>query len=219
MIHLVDYYTTFARLAGVDVRHTGPVGFDADGVDQWPALVATARGETSHHPRNEVVLDLDPKRKRGGIVALRNGNYKIMYGAVALDGEATVIADKDWPCSSCCPLRRTYPLHPNQGECTAEAINATLEMWSGDLNMGRNNDGACVDEEHPCVFDVVKDVNESTNLAKDPRYANVVSALKERIQIHLKMYFNQSIDYAKGVTPEQYCAIVKKDNWVQPFVN
>lgn len=254
MLHLVDYYTTFAGLAGVDVSQTGPAGFEIpDGVDQWPALEAAAltltlhliltltltqwpaleaaaRGLPHKEPRNEVVIDLNPAYKKGGeIVALRQGDFKIMWGQVAIEGQDGVIPDKDWPCRSCCPLRRSFPVHIKPGDCGAKGAAATEEIfaaWDGDGNLrgrrrrrkGSGGSSMCPNASSPCLFNVVQDISESHNLAKDPAHAGVLAALQARVQYHLGHYFNQSIDHA-GITPEQYCHVVKKAQWVAPFVH
>ena len=51
---------TCFRLAGVSTDATGPPGFETpDGIDQWEAIVATARGQPpTQFPRNEVVIDM-----------------------------------------------------------------------------------------------------------------------------------------------------------------
>jgi arylsulfatase I/J len=83
IVHLADWWVTFAGLAGVNATDAGPTGFERpDGVDQWPALVEAAAGHAvapADQPRTEVVIDLNPAYNKGGsIVALRVGDFKIM---------------------------------------------------------------------------------------------------------------------------------------------
>lgn len=79
IVHLADWWPTFATLAGVVATDAGPPGFTRpDGVNQWPAFVTAAKGGTvapADQPRTEVVIDLNPayNNKGGVIIALRVG--------------------------------------------------------------------------------------------------------------------------------------------------
>ena len=66
-MHVVDWYPTFARLAGASTGRAKPL----DGLDQWPTL---AEGKPS--PRDEIVYDVEPFRG-----ALRKGNWKLVWQA------------------------------------------------------------------------------------------------------------------------------------------
>ena len=84
LIHICDYYATFAALAGVDKNDTRAAlaGLPAvDGLDMWPYL----SGATDASPRTEVWNDL-------GVIIV--GEYKLYngsgpYGSLLPDGSAT----------------------------------------------------------------------------------------------------------------------------------
>ena len=136
IFHLVDWYQTFARLAGVNTSATGPPGFASpDGIDQWDAFVAVAKGQPSaagleyrSYPRNEVVIDLNTVNPGASIVALRLGEHKIIYGAV---GSSTIIADIDYGCGDCCPLRRHCPSSPGKGMCDSAVLTVDRDTQMG----------------------------------------------------------------------------------------
>jgi len=68
MIHVVDMYPTFARLAGGSTAKSKPL----DGLDVWP----TISGEVGS-PRDEVVYNIEPFR-----AAVRIGDWKLVWGAL-----------------------------------------------------------------------------------------------------------------------------------------
>ena len=221
IFHLVDYYATFAHLAGVSTAGTGPKGFDSpDGVDQWAALTAVARGETTvTFPRTEVVLDMllwgnltSPIGKY--VIALRSGDFKLIAGAV---GETTVVADEPYTCSDCCPLKRPPlpPLPAKANICANVPRESRDEVQWPPLAAGPKAAYEC-SWETPCVFDVVNDVNESINLVDSPAHAATLAHLRERVEFHAGRIFDQDIDHT-NVTAQQYCSIVKAGLWAEPF--
>eukprot|EP00041_Stephanoeca_diplocostata_P021628 m.506217 g.506217 ORF g.506217 m.506217 type:complete len:737 (+) comp21873_c0_seq4:28-2238(+) len=248
IVHLVDWWTTFAHLANVSVIPATLPGFELpDGVNQWPALIAAAAGEecffdshvTSGHspvpptcPRSEVVLDLNPE---GNYVALRYRDFKIIWGKV---GVADVIADIDYDCSDCCPLRRHFPATPGTDMCTAAAAVTAgspkqkktpdaqpdgyhtplhpRAYWEPHEHYTVTPGALCASRASPCVFNVVTDVNESHNLFGVAAYKAVVDDLLARVDAQLNRTFNHSIDHT-NVTAAQYCTIVQEAKWVKPF--
>ena len=64
LIHVSDWYTTFAWLAGVSTENTGPVA--PDGYNVWPALVS---GGSIPSPRTFIIHEFD---KLEGIYAFRS---------------------------------------------------------------------------------------------------------------------------------------------------
>jgi hypothetical protein len=221
IFHLVDYYATFAAIAGVPTTGTGPIGFDTpDGVNQWDAILAVARGSPpppTSWPRTEVVIDLNPGYAKGqGIVALRSGDYKIMYGNI---GETDVIDDVDWPCDLCCPFRRTLPINASTNPCAAAlraAANLDGELGArGSIVMAPAAPVSCT-KDSPCVYNVRVDVNESHNLANDPAFNATVALLRSRLEYHTQRAWTAPIDHT-NYTAAQYCDIVRAAGWVQPY--
>lgn len=153
-----------------------------------------------------------------------------MWGAV---GVSSVIPDNEWPCSCCCPFRRSYPAHSSSNMCTALAKEATLAMWDEEARFGVSgydaryrNDTAdiakgaaaapCASRDQPCVYNVVTDVAESTNLFGNPTYNATIVHLMERVDYHLGRYANFSIDHSNQ-SAAAYCDAVNALQWVQPF--
>lgn len=64
-VHLVDFYPTFAGLAGASTAGGKPL----DGLDQWPTFSAGAPS-----PRQEVVYNIEPFR-----AAIRQGQWKLVW--------------------------------------------------------------------------------------------------------------------------------------------
>ena len=64
LIHLTDWYATFAALAAVSVEDTGPV--PCDGFNVWPAL---ASGGSVPSPRTAIIHEYDALE---GIYAFRS---------------------------------------------------------------------------------------------------------------------------------------------------
>jgi arylsulfatase A-like enzyme len=67
MMHVVDMYPTFARLAGATLGKNKPL----DGMDVWPAI-----GEGKPSPRDEIVYNVDPLAG-----AVRQGDWKLVWKA------------------------------------------------------------------------------------------------------------------------------------------
>jgi arylsulfatase A-like enzyme len=65
LIHAVDIYPTFARLAGASTARTKPL----DGFNVWSTLA-----EGSPSPRNEIVYNVEPFR-----AAVRQGDWKLIW--------------------------------------------------------------------------------------------------------------------------------------------
>merc|ERR1711920_461527 len=79
--------------------------------------------------------------------------------------------------------------------------------------------GACASASSPCLFDVVGDPLEKTNLAIDTSnstIAQLLHAMQERLDYHRKRTYSLDIDHT-NYTAAQYCDIIKQQRWVQPF--
>jgi len=74
--------------AGAVVNGTGPVA--PDGVDTWDAIVSQGHVPS---PRTMIVHEYNVD-VRGGYVAIRSGDYKLIYGDV---GTSEWIADVSYP--------------------------------------------------------------------------------------------------------------------------
>jgi hypothetical protein len=181
-------------------------------VNQWEAVLAAAGGTPPKQwPRTEVVLDLSSK-----IVALRSGDFKIIYGSI---GVTDVIADEDYPCADCCPFRRSFPSHSSTNACDAASSRAAqLDTEQGAEARGPPGGASAIvcTAEAPCVYDVVHDVNESINLALDPAYNATVAMLQSRVAFHQQQAWTGPIAKT-NFTAAQYCDIVRAANWVLPF--
>jgi hypothetical protein len=84
MMHAVDWYTTFADLAGASTDNTGPV--PVDGYKMWSAISTNASS-----PRNEMVINIDKASTNGdaasvgssktsGFASIRMDQWKLIDG-------------------------------------------------------------------------------------------------------------------------------------------
>jgi hypothetical protein len=150
LIHISDWWTTFAALTGVNASEpSGPV--PPDGFDVWRAITTNASS-----PRSSIVHELDHV---SGIYAYRSGPYKLSWGEVCAEGRNGTSRQ----ISNCVvgPIRD----HPGQGcvHLLPPRSYSRGNDW-GDWDEGPRRDGPCT-EAAPCLFHVEDDPTESTNLA------------------------------------------------------
>ena len=89
-IHIVDWYTTFCKLAGVFPSDSGPGKFPVDGLDVWPILT----GESSTTAHEEIVLGYDFVTS-GAIIA---GDYKLIVNQTYHQCDDLMWTSLDYPC-------------------------------------------------------------------------------------------------------------------------
>ena len=150
------------------------------------------------------------------VFAIRVGNFKLIYGNV---GVADVIPDSEWPCADCCPLKRPPLPHltpSTKADICANArgaIESVDELTAGERGLGATThstslaDSPCT-QAIPCLYDVVNDPTESTNLASSSAHQAVLAQLRARIAYHAPRTFDRAIDHS-NYTAAQYCQIVK----------
>ena len=89
-IHIADWYTTFCKLAGVDVSDSGPGKFPVDGLDVWPII--TGENTTTQH--SNIVLSYD----FGDAGAIIMGDYKLIVGKQSEGCDSLMWTPLDYPC-------------------------------------------------------------------------------------------------------------------------
>ena len=75
-IHMADWYTTFCKLASVDLDDSGPGKFPVDGMDVWPIIT----GENEKTLHYKIILGYDYSERYPNQGALIVGNYKLIVG-------------------------------------------------------------------------------------------------------------------------------------------
>eukprot|EP00756_Hemistasia_phaeocysticola_P017991 Hpha_TRINITY_DN15567_c0_g2::TRINITY_DN15567_c0_g2_i2::g.106567::m.106567/K01135/ARSB; arylsulfatase B len=172
-MHAADWYTTFAKLAGVSADHTGDVA--PDGVDIWEAL---SSGGTS--PRTEVVLQILTNSTGNSLSSDRTcspGNLPLCwdqdepetFASGASDLVQGAIIQGKWK------LLYGYPGWGNGGKF--DDWDKPPSFVSEDVKTPTNPPcGAS-----PCLFDIVSDPTEhhDVSAANPELVANMTARLRE----------------------------------------
>ena len=161
MIHVVDWLPTLLQAAkgeGLKYQDQGENELDLDGIGMW-AEIAGSSGNNAW-PRQEVLLNIDPVSKFGGIIV---GDHKLVYGNVPVsgwypppDGTTDDMEEKvDYTSSAqntlfFRPEGKSLYSGPISIECGLMPLNATKE---------------CQPQEFPCLFNLKEDPCEYHNLA------------------------------------------------------
>ena len=240
LVYVGDWYPTVLGLAGVppDVvaQQSGPVPLDT--FDVWAALtqpplapqqqqqqqqhrLGGADGAdgllaptTAASPRTMIVHEYDQVQ---GIFAIRVGDYKLVWGKV---GVADWIEDVSYENQSCAllpPARGVSGSGSDTGEGTAARDNASAAAEAV-VASGDGKSGILCTEAAPCLFDVVADPTEHTqlNTSNFGNYSAVVVAMKAKLAAYVARRWNGTLDTA-ATTEDAYCAWIKDAKWVQPY--
>mmetsp|Transcript_31651 Transcript_31651/g.40673 ORF Transcript_31651/g.40673 Transcript_31651/m.40673 type:complete len:629 (-) Transcript_31651:183-2069(-) len=173
MMHHVDLLTTFYSLGGGDY---GDLDSDVDGMDQWAAI----KGDTSS-PRTELVLNL-PRSKTWKMgeqltsegIALRMGNYKLLYNHVY----------DSW-------------FSPSPGDDFTSASDM-MAAWCQYSFYDLTESSGCVFANF--LFNVLDDPTEQTNLWHHSDYKDIKANMIKRAEELVAAQIN---DYGK-IIPEYY---------------
>ena len=220
LLHLTDWYATFAALAGVDTDKTGPV--PADGYNVWNAI---ATGAPS--PRQYIVHEYDNVR---GIYAFRNGSYKVTWGDV---GDDKWIPDIDYETADCKPLLKPRrPLSHNAQPLLGSGSSMRDEEAGPGNGIGRASmSAAAVDSEHkirkkpkpslctvtqPCLFDILSDPEEHHELGNTSAGQAIVSAMQAQLKEIVASRYTGGLDHAV-TSQDDYCKWISKSRWVGPY--
>jgi arylsulfatase B len=173
LMTLWDWYATFAALAGVDDIYDARAAAaglpQPDSYNQWPAI--TGANTTSPRPRYYVGSPSNTTGGGEGPTALTQGvtvqgivelPYKLLIGPLIMNV---------W----------TGPVYPNT---TGPAPDYNAEFRCGDP------DGTMFPQGPGCLFDVVADPSEYTDLASNPAYKDVVTRLRAEIAAAQATVFN-----------------------------
>ena len=174
LMHISDWYTTFATLAGVDpsddwVDPNTNLTHPIDGVNVFPALVGASGASTREWlPTTHKSILWDQTSAAGGHM------WKLIQGnetqAKRFNKDGSTYDD---PHNAC--LQPRVDLF--------DCVNSVGQHGGG----GRRSCVVCTNER-PCLFDVAQDESETRNLANDPRYASVVHTMKAKLATFAKPY-------------------------------
>jgi hypothetical protein len=177
LMHVADWYVTFATLAGVDPsdKWTDPdtkLVHDIDGINQWPSIVTGSTSSRTLPTTHKSLLVDDGK---GHMWKLINGNET---RADRFHANGSVYED---------------PFH----ECLPGDVNGSYGIQFDCHNsLGQNGGGgrmSCVvcSDDQPCLFDVIADPLETKNIAK------AMPSLAASMRVTLDTY----LPYVPSLTP------------------
>eukprot|EP00040_Diaphanoeca_grandis_P042901 m.266368 g.266368 ORF g.266368 m.266368 type:complete len:678 (+) comp66964_c0_seq1:198-2231(+) len=136
ILHISDWYATFAVLGGIDPEDNCEGCVSIDGVNIWPSITKTS----THPPRTELLIGVGGAAFAG---AYRNNTYKIIAkgaGGLVQDGwsaqypgTTSVIAPPKVRCNPCLfdvvnDPRETNDLSTSMPELTAAMMSRYLEL-------------------------------------------------------------------------------------------
>jgi arylsulfatase B/arylsulfatase I/J len=169
LMHLTDWYPTLCKIAGVS---SPLLSGDLDGFDQSKNLQNNMRGPQMYQPRKEVLLNIDPvdcQSSVGICGALRFRQFKLMTDNSGVNGAP---CRNDW-----CPVDPPQPSENASIQCSSSG-----SIYDYPLPTASD----CSYNQRPCLFDVVSDPCEHTDLlAADPvTYERIYRSLLAKLQIY-----------------------------------
>lgn len=168
LMHISDWYATFTTMAGLDpsdkwVDPNTTLTHDIDGVNVWPAISQGASAKTREWlPTTHKSLLWDQTHLDGGHM------WKLVQGnetqAMRFYANGSTYDDPHNPCLT--PVFKTF-----------DCVNSVGQKGGG----GRDSCVVCTDES-PCLYDVMNDPSETMNVANDPKYAEILQTMKEKLE-------------------------------------
>lgn len=156
-VHIADWYTTVAKLAGVDPTDDAPGMPPVDGLDIWPYI--TGANDTS--PRTEIPLssvyaDNESGPGGGGMAALIVGKYKLVRnGQLYCSWQGPVYPNastdhsKDQNCPDVCPdTGCLFDIQADPGEHTDLAAQMP-DVAAQLLKRAKELDATAIEALHP----------------------------------------------------------------------
>ena len=179
LMHISDWHVTFSTLAGVDPRDdwrdpaTG-ITHPLDGVDVMPALLDADGAAATREwlPTTHKSLLWDQSATSGRMWKLIQGNET---QAKRFHENGSTYNDPHNPC--------LLPVW-NQFDCT----NSVGQGGGG----GRQSCVVCTDAQ-PCLFDVLADEGETTNVARQPEFASVVRTMQAKLATYATPYVPRTL--------------------------
>jgi hexosaminidase len=188
LIHISDFYVTFATLAGVDptdpYTDTNGMVHDVDGIDVWGALMArrTSVNTVTRQrwlPTTDSSLifddDSDPQQRRmwkyyGGEGSNDNGHGANRNNRFYKNG-----TNYEDPFNECIP--------DGKGGTVGPIVHTGLPREEA-----KPTSCAVCTAESPCLFEVIGDPMETTNLAKGSQVNASIQQLIKRMEAKLATY-------------------------------
>ncbi|GFN78880.1 arylsulfatase [Plakobranchus ocellatus] len=172
MMHVVDWLPTLLQAAqGGELKQGNGLDPDLDGVGMWSEI---STGTSQSWPRQEVLLNIDPVGKFGGVIV---GDFKLVYGKLGDGGwyppPSEVMNETSSSSNDFHPDSLVFKPEAELSEegdpiivkCGPKPSNDTVEK--------------CQPDEAPCLFNLRKDPCEYNNLASE--FPNIVWKLQERL--------------------------------------
>lgn len=203
MLHSSDWLPTLvAGVAGGSVPPGGPT--PVDGFDAWHAIEtggASPRNEVVHQVKNQYFNDSSTG------YSLRVGDYKLIVG---YPGDNRVVA---WPAPGTTPTQ----FGKTGGNIEAGTNHCRAPTGGGKPSV---KDKPCSDK--PCLYNVVKDISESNNLADDPAYADTLASLQKRLAEVARTGPSTTLAYPLNKTAfkaasASICANAVRTDFLEPY--
>ncbi|KAF5291764.1 hypothetical protein FQA39_LY14252 [Lamprigera yunnana] len=170
LIHISDLYPTLIKVAG------GDTDFNIDGINQWDTLINNAP-----NTRKEILLNIDEVENFSGIIG--EGGFKLLNGSATLNfGLGGFYGDDGRNISN-----PKYDIERVLHSITNKALGRSLTKGkilklreSATIgNCRRNYNGHTCNKGEMCLFDIVNDPCEATNVMH--KYPEIVRNLEKRL--------------------------------------
>jgi len=199
LAHSADWYATLAEgvAGGRIAKHTGPLPPDSQNL--WPALL-----QGTDSPRTEIIHQVSNKHFSEHVTAIRVGSLKLILGP---PGDSRTLK---WPelAPRATEFGSSGGIRREGSQCLA-GINTAEKGKSTQCKRG-------------CLYDIVKDPEESENLVDDPEYKEMVAEMKGKLQKAGSLAPPQNSYYGeRGQDPtgpmDAICAAEALTGFLEPF--
>ena len=179
LVHISDWYPTFAKLAGaspVDSPVIGGAGRPIDGADVWPLLT----GKTTSQPRAVTVVTevsaievVDDEEDTSADVEGGGGGegQRRFWKLIVLAGQSNTYTKAGEQLNGTMPCLAARQPDPPQPGRTDPIVNGPAH--------DEGHACAVCNASFPCLFDVLSDAQETTNVAA--RHPDIVARLAKAI--------------------------------------
>lgn len=200
LYHISDWLPTFCKLAGVSNTN---LSSNLDGVNIWPSLAFNLPS-----PRNEVLLNVDRDEPYSSYI---RGNYKVVNGS-RLKGQYDTWLSTNYDNEDNVDFRDNYGdrvLNSLAGRAIAkyekgkykvtprrvEALRSESKVACNGRGPPLDGPGVCDAYKSPCLFNIVADPCETTNLAEtEPEVLKRMLEATNQFMIKAKTPRNQPSD-------------------------